>query len=70
MEYLAHIDGKRKQSNKEHLYGTAMLTGDFAEAARSVARQHFLRPFRQGRGAYGMHRPQTRRQKRVRRIGG
>ena len=45
-------------------------TGDFAEAARSGARQHFLRPFRQGRGAYGMHRPQTRRQKRVRRIGG
>ena len=32
MEYLAHIDGKRKQSNTEHLYGTAMLAGDFAEA--------------------------------------
>lgn len=32
MEYLAHIDGKRKQTNKQHLHGTAMLAGDFAEA--------------------------------------
>ena len=32
MEYLAHIDGKRQQTNKQHLQGTAMLAGDFAEA--------------------------------------
>lgn len=31
MEYLAHIDRARKQTNKEHLYGTALLAGDFAE---------------------------------------
>lgn len=31
MEYLAHIDGERKQTNKEHLCGTASLAGDFAE---------------------------------------
>lgn len=31
MEYLAHIDGERKQTNKEHLCGTALLAGDFAE---------------------------------------
>ena len=30
MEYLAHIDGDREQSVKEHLQGTAELAGDFA----------------------------------------
>ena len=30
MEYLAHIDGDREQSVKEHLQGTAKLAGDFA----------------------------------------
>lgn len=30
MEYLAHVEGERKQSVKEHLYGTAKLAGDFA----------------------------------------
>lgn len=31
MEYLAHIDGDRKQSVKEHLQGTAELAENFAE---------------------------------------
>lgn len=30
MDYWAHIDGQRKQSVKEHLYGTAVLARDFA----------------------------------------
>ncbi len=30
MKYIAHIDGERKQSLKEHLYGTAELAGKFA----------------------------------------
>lgn len=30
MEYLAHIDGDREQSVKEHLQGTAELVGSFA----------------------------------------
>ncbi len=32
MEYLAHIEGERKQLVKEHLYGTAELAGNFAES--------------------------------------
>ena len=32
MKYYAHIDGERKQSVKEHLYGTAELAGNFAES--------------------------------------
>ncbi|MBS6196701.1 MAG: CRISPR-associated helicase Cas3' [Clostridiales bacterium] len=32
MEYLAHIEGERKQFMKEHLEGTARLAGEFAEA--------------------------------------
>lgn len=31
MEYLAHIEGERRQSVKDHLYGTAELAGNFAE---------------------------------------
>ena len=31
MEYLAHIDGERKQSVKSHLCGTAEMAGGFAE---------------------------------------
>ena len=30
MEYLAHIDGDREQSVKDHLQGTADLAGEFA----------------------------------------
>ena len=30
MDYWAHINGERKQSVKEHLYGTAVLARDFA----------------------------------------
>lgn len=30
MEYIAHIDGKRIQTIKEHLEGTAELAGRFA----------------------------------------
>lgn len=30
MKYIAHIDGEREQSLKEHLYGTAELAGKFA----------------------------------------
>lgn len=32
MEYLAHIDGERKQSIKNHLYGTAELAEKFADS--------------------------------------
>ena len=31
MEYIAHKDGERVQTVKEHLYGTAELEGSFAE---------------------------------------
>ena len=31
MEYIAHKDGERVQTVKEHLYGTAELAGSFAE---------------------------------------
>ena len=31
MEYIAHKDGERVQTVKEHLYGTAELSGSFAE---------------------------------------
>ena len=31
MEYIAHKDGERIQTVKEHLYGTAELAGSFAE---------------------------------------
>ena len=31
MEYIAHKDGERIQTVKEHLYGTAELAGFFAE---------------------------------------
>ena len=31
MEYIAHKDGERIQSVKEHLEGTAQRAGDFAE---------------------------------------
>lgn len=34
MKYLAHIDGKRKQSIKEHLEGTAVLAAEFARSFR------------------------------------
>ena len=30
MEYLAHIDGEREQSAKDHLQGTADLAEEFA----------------------------------------
>ena len=30
MEYIAHKDGERVQTVKEHLYGTAELAGSFA----------------------------------------
>lgn len=30
MRYIAHKDGEREQSVKEHLYGTAKLSGEFA----------------------------------------
>ena len=30
MEYFAHIEGKRTQTMREHLYGTAKLAGEFA----------------------------------------
>ena len=32
MEYLAHIEGERKQLVQEHLYGTAELAANFAES--------------------------------------
>ena len=32
MEYLAHIDGERKQSIKSHLYGTARFAEKFADS--------------------------------------
>ena len=32
MKYLAHIDGKREQSIKEHLEGTAVLAAEFAKS--------------------------------------
>ena len=31
MKYIAHIDGERIQTIKEHLEGTAKLSGEFAE---------------------------------------
>lgn len=31
MKYLAHIEGSREQSVKEHLEGTARLSGKFAD---------------------------------------
>ena len=31
MEYIAHIDKERIQTVKEHLEGTAKISGDFAE---------------------------------------
>lgn len=34
MKYLAHIDGKREQSIKEHLEGTAVLAAEFAKSFR------------------------------------
>lgn len=32
MTFIAHIDGDRIQTNKEHLYGTANLAGRFADS--------------------------------------
>ena len=32
MTFVAHIDGERIQTNKEHLYGTANLAGNFADS--------------------------------------
>lgn len=31
MKYLAHLDGERQQTIKEHLRGTALLSAKFAE---------------------------------------
>ena len=31
MKYIAHKDGEREQTIKEHLIGTAILAGQFAE---------------------------------------
>ena len=31
MKYIAHKDGEREQTIKEHLCGTAQLAGEFAE---------------------------------------
>lgn len=31
MDYIAHKDGERIQTIKEHLYGTARLAGNFAK---------------------------------------
>ena len=36
MEYLAHIDGDREQSVKEHLQGTAELAEKFAAKFRKA----------------------------------
>lgn len=38
MEYIAHKNGERVQTVKEHLYGTAELAGSFAE--KVVANSH------------------------------